>query len=382
VEAGQSLKPVSLELLGVSKSFKETEVLRGVSLTAREGEFISLLGPSGCGKTTTLNIIAGFLSPDKGEVRIDGTRVNEVPPHKRRLAMVFQNYALFPHMTIFENVAFGLRMRGEPPGEIGLRVKEALNLVHLSGMEERYPRQLSGGQQQRVGLARALAVKPRILLLDEPLSNLDAKLRKAMQMELRTIQQYVQTTTIYVTHDQEEAFMLSDRVMVMNSGIIEQGGSPEEIYSLPRTEFVAEFIGVSNFLDAVVAGREAKTAVLEVAGKRMDAFCDRTLPVGTPVRIAVRPDRVTLQAIGEGAACRTGLTGRIAGRSFAGAFVAFVVDLGHGKSIAAHVRTDAPGAINVGDEVAILVAPADWLVLDRALSLNDGGDAGWPGKAL
>ncbi len=353
-----------LEVIGVSKAFRENEVLKDVSFVGGEGEFISLLGPSGCGKTTTLNIVAGFLPPDRGEIRIDGQRKNEVQPHRRNLAMVFQSYALFPHMTIFDNVAFGLRMRRQSSGEIEKKVAGALELVHLAGMERRYPRQLSGGQQQRVGLARALAVQPRILLLDEPLSNLDAKLRKTMQTELRAIQQYVHTTTIYVTHDQEEAFTLSDRIMLMNRGVIEQTGTPEEIYRRPRTQFVAEFIGISNFFDAVVAEASAAGPVFRLGPFTVRGDAGGSLKGGGRVRLAVRPDRLRLGELKNGTPEEGELTGKVVSRVFGGPFVAFVVDVKGVGAVNAHLRSDIAESIAVGSTVRISVAPRDWLTVE------------------
>ncbi len=232
-----------VELRGVSKRYGRTLAVDRVSLEVREGEFFSLLGPSGCGKTTTLRLVAGFERPDTGEVRLAGERVDALPPERRPIGMVFQNYALFPNMTVFGNVAFPLRLKRLPEARVRQRVLELLDMVHLSGLEHRYPKELSGGQQQRVALARALAREPRVLLLDEPLSALDARIREELRGELKRLQQETGLTTLYVTHDQEEALALSDRVAVMREGRVEQVGTPREIYARPRTLFVARFVG-------------------------------------------------------------------------------------------------------------------------------------------
>ena len=239
---------VRVELRGVTKEWEGFRL--GISeLEVKDGEFLTLLGPSGCGKTTTLRMIAGFERPDGGEILFDGRRVNDLPPYERNIGIVFQDYALFPHMTVFKNVAFGLEMKKLPKSEIERKVKWALEITGLVGLEKRYPEQLSGGQQQRVALARALVVEPEVLLLDEPLSNLDAKIRERLRGEIKRIQRELGITTVYVTHDQEEAMAVSDRIAVMNFGRVEQVGKPLELYYRPRTEFVARFLGISNILE-------------------------------------------------------------------------------------------------------------------------------------
>lgn len=266
-----------------------------VTLQIREGEFFSMLGPSGCGKTTTLRMIAGFEHPTEGEIYIRGRPMGLTPPYQRNTNMVFQNYALFPHMTIARNVAFGLEMKKVPKGEIESRVQEALALVRLAGYGPRRPNQLSGGQQQRVALARALVNRPDVLLLDEPLGALDLKLRKEMQLELKTLQKEVGITFVYVTHDQEEALTMSDRIAVMHQGKVLQVGTPTEIYERPNCRFVADFIGETNFLDGIVRQQE---------GNRVTVVVDETLPVvvqtdqalsrGMKVTVAVRPEKIRL----------------------------------------------------------------------------------------
>jgi len=354
-----------LSLEGIGKSFSGQPVLKGIDLTVQEGEFVSLLGPSGCGKTTTLNVIAGFQHPDEGEVRIAGQRVNEVPTHRRNLGMVFQGHALFPHMTCFENVAFGLRMRRLPAPELQARVTEALELVHLGGFDRRYPRELSGGQQQRVGLARALAVRPSILLLDEPLSNLDAKLRRAMQGELRAIHTRVRTTMVYVTHDQEEALTLSDRIAVMNGGRIEQLDTPEGIYRRPRTRFVADFIGSSSFLEGTVAEAVGESlAILVSNAGQIHALADRgRWARGATVQLGVRSDKVRLASPGRSAGAQ-GLEGTVVDRVFAGAAFHVVVDLGEGRRLTAHLTEEPPTSVQPGARVGLRVDPGDWMLLE------------------
>jgi spermidine/putrescine ABC transporter ATP-binding subunit len=285
------MTPAVVELHGVSKAFGDVRALHDVSLAVRQGELLSLLGPSGCGKTTTLNVIAGFAAPDTGRVLVDGADVTDAPPYRRGLGVVFQSYALFPHMTVEENVAFGLRERGVPRREIAPLVAEALALVRLPGAGARRPRELSGGMQQRVALARALVIEPRVLLLDEPLAALDKKLREEMRAELKEIQRRVGVTTVFVTHDQHEALGLSDRIAVMNAGRIEQLGSPREIYERPVTAFVADFIGASTVLEATAVG----AASVELApGVTLHVELARALPPGERVRLLVRPERIEL----------------------------------------------------------------------------------------
>jgi spermidine/putrescine transport system ATP-binding protein len=285
----------AVELHGVSKTFGSVVAVDRVTLSIRDGEFFSLLGPSGCGKTTTLRLIAGFELPTEGEVHIDGRFQGETPPYRRPVNTVFQNYALFPHMTVYRNVAFGLEMQKVPQDEIRRRVTEALEMVRLPGMEGRKPDQLSGGQQQRVALARALVNNPSVLLLDEPLGALDLKLRKAMQLELKDLQHRVGITFIYVTHDQEEALTMSDRIAVMDEGRTLQVGTPEEIYEHPANRFVAGFIGETNFLSGLVRGAHAGEAVVVVDGNRaVHVNTERSVGENQEVTVAVRPERVSL----------------------------------------------------------------------------------------
>lgn len=284
---------IAVELRDVVKRFENVTAVDHVSLEVRDGEFFSLLGPSGCGKTTTLRMIAGFEMPTSGEIFIGGQPQGYLPPYQRPVNTVFQHYALFPHMTVAQNVAFGLEMSGVPKSDIARRVGEALELVHLKGMDNRRPKQLSGGQQQRVALARALVNHPKVLLLDEPLGALDLKLRKAMQVELKALQTRVGITFIYVTHDQEEALTMSDRIGVMDRGQLLQVGTPQEVYEAPRTRFVSDFIGETNYLDGrVVSVRGDACEVALESGMRVWATALPGLSPGRQVTLAFRPEKV------------------------------------------------------------------------------------------
>ena len=300
--AGRGADVPAIELVGVVKEFQArgevVVAVRGLDLTIREGEFFSLLGPSGCGKTTTMRMIAGFEEPTRGGIRLHGADVTGIPPNKRDVNMVFQSYALFPHMTVFENVAFGLRRKKAAKEEITRRVGEMLEIVDLGGRGERRPRELSGGQQQRVALARALVNRPRALLLDEPLGALDLKLRQAMQVELKRIQREVGITFVYVTHDQGEALTMSDRIAVMNDGAIEHLGTPRDIYEHPKTRFVAGFIGTSNLLSGTVARVGAGQAVIEVSPEEriIVPVHDPGLTPGSTLELTVRPEKIQLSS--------------------------------------------------------------------------------------
>ena len=281
-----------LELQSVTKRFERATVVSSFSLEAGEGEFVSFLGGSGCGKTTTLRMIAGFETPTEGSIRIAGADVAEVPPYRRGVGMVFQNYALFPNMTAAQNIGFGLRVAGKKSHEVRERVRQLLALIHMEGFEGRYPHQMSGGQQQRVALARALAIQPRVLLLDEPLSALDAGIRVRLREEIRSIQRQLGITTIYVTHDQEEALSLSDRVVVMREGRIAQVGTPWEIYNSPASAFVASFIGSLNVLASEVVDPEAGT--LSIHGQLVTASGPLAHARGETVRLSLRPEMIFL----------------------------------------------------------------------------------------
>jgi spermidine/putrescine transport system ATP-binding protein len=298
--AGQSADLPAIELVGVVKEFhargEVITAVRTLDLAIDEGEFFSLLGPSGCGKTTTLRMIAGFEEPTRGEIRLHGSDVTGIPPNRRDVNMVFQSYALFPHMSVFENVAFGLRRRNVPKGEITRRVTEMLEIVDLAGRGQRRPRELSGGQQQRVALARALVNRPRALLLDEPLGALDLKLRQMMQVELKRIQREVGITFVYVTHDQGEALTMSDRIAVMNDGRIEHLGTPREIYEHPRTRFVAGFIGTSNLLTGTVSRVEGGRAIIDVSAEEriIAPVAAGGAAAGSRLELTVRPEKIEI----------------------------------------------------------------------------------------
>jgi spermidine/putrescine transport system ATP-binding protein len=295
---GAGVAEVDVRLERVTKEFGGTTAVDDLSLDIAEGEFFSMLGPSGCGKTTTLRMIGGFEEPSRGTIYLGGRDVTDLPPYRRDVNTVFQSYALFPHLDVFDNVAFGLRRKKVPGDEVQRRVQGALRLVDLLGFEKRRPAQMSGGQQQRVALARALVNHPKVLLLDEPLGALDLKLRKQMQLELKRIQQEVGITFIYVTHDQEEAMTMSDRLAVMRFGKIEQIGPPEEVYENPETEFVAGFLGASNLLDGELKEESNGFATVQLAGGDLMRLPPDRAPfeVGSPVRVGVRPEKITIAA--------------------------------------------------------------------------------------
>ena len=296
-------KGVRLE--GVSKIYldpktnKPFKAVDSINLNIQPGEFVTLLGPSGCGKTTTLRMIAGFESPDEGEIYLGQEPINALTPNKRDTAMVFQSYALFPHYNVYDNVAYGLRLRKVPKAEMHERIEKILDLVELSGMEQRMTNQLSGGQQQRVALARAMVVEPSVLLFDEPLSNLDAKLRVSMRTEIRRIQQQLGITAVYVTHDQAEAMAISDSIIIMNKGVIAQMGTPEEIYYHPSSEFVADFIGEVNFLDGDVTATDGTFCTLDIAGRSVRVENPSGFPVGKRCKVVLRPEAGILADTGD-----------------------------------------------------------------------------------
>lgn len=350
----------AIELRQVSKRFPnpgggEVLAVDGLTLQIRDGEFFSLLGPSGCGKTTTLRMIAGFELPSAGEILIHGKPMGAIPPFKRPVNTVFQHYALFPHMSVGENVAFGLQMKGVPRAEIDLRVAEALRMVRLEGMENRKPRQLSGGQQQRVAVARALINRPEVLLLDEPLGALDLKLRKEMQLELKTLQREVGITFIYVTHDQEEALTMSDRIAVMNQGVVLQVGTPAEIYERPADRFVADFIGETNLLEGVVAGRQGEVLEIELhGGLRICAHTRWKVLQGQTIAVAIRPEKIDLNTAQTTPDNR--ITATLEGMIYIGTDTNYDLRLPGGQLLRVRQQNRTPGLpplARPGDEVTV-----------------------------
>ena len=293
VSKGVRLEPIS-KIYTDTKSGKDFYAVHDVSIDIQPGSFVTLLGPSGCGKTTTLRMIAGFESPDSGEIYLGEEPINALTPNKRDTAMVFQSYALFPHYNVFDNIAYGLRLRKLPKEEIEQRVHQILALVEMDGMETRMTNQLSGGQQQRIALARALVVQPGVLLFDEPLSNLDAKLRVSMRTEIRRIQQTLGITAVYVTHDQSEAMSISDTIIIMNKGEIAQMGTPMNIYYHPNSEFVADFIGEANFLDAVAKGMKGNICRVDINGYEAMVQTDQTIEPGQVCKVVLRPEAIQI----------------------------------------------------------------------------------------
>ncbi len=344
----------AVALRGVVKRFGQNTVVDGIDLDVAQGEFLTLLGPSGCGKTTTLNMIAGFLHPEAGAIRLAGRDVAALPPFRRDIGIVFQDYALFPHMTVAQNVAFGLRMRKAGKAEIARRVAEALELVKLGGLGERRPQAMSGGQRQRVALARALVIRPTVLLLDEPLSNLDLKLREEMRLEITELQRRTGVTTILVTHDQSEALVMSHRVAVMNRGRIEQVGPARAIYERPETRFVAAFIGSMNMVPAVAAGPGAVTR----SGTTLAVVAPQPLAVAAPALLAFRPERCRLAAAGGPGLA---LAGTVAQLVYLGTHTQLHARLGDGTICMADVNDPRAPLPAVGEAVTLHVAAEDCL---------------------
>jgi len=359
---------VAIELEGVTKRFAKAAAVNDVSLAIREGEFFSLLGPSGCGKTTTLRMIAGFEVPDEGRILLQGDDVTTVFSNRRPVNMVFQQYALFPHMSIYDNVAFGLKVKRVPRREHDGRIREMLRIVELEGFESRKPRQLSGGQQQRVALARALVNLPAALLLDEPLGALDVKLRKQMQLELKAIQNDLGTTFVYVTHDQEEALAMSDRIAVMNGGRVEQIGSPRQIYERPETPFVADFIGSLNALELTVDELVGGYALSRVGNdERVVVPVGSDTRAGETVRVAVRPEQVQIDpadsAGGEGG---SRLDGKVAEIVYLGMYTQFHVDTRAGRVVSHRLADEVLSRLEVGSRVTLAWAPEHASLLGSA----------------
>ena len=348
-----------IQLDNISVSFGEEQVLKRLNLSIKDGEFVTLLGPSGCGKTTTLRIIAGFVSPNEGDIFFDGVKINDLAPHKRQVNTIFQRYALFPHLNLYENIAFGLRVKKTPEKEIKERVAEIIDMVGLNGFEKRNVNSLSGGQQQRVAIARAVINRPKVLLLDEPLAALDLKLRKDMQVELKNIQKTLGITFVFVTHDQEEALSISDTVVVMNEGVIQQIGTPKDIYNEPENAFVADFIGESN----IISGKMKADFLTEFSGHEF-ACLDSGFKENEPVDIVVRPEDVDIVPPSAGM-----LEGEVTSVTFLGVHYEIIVDIGGFKWMIQ--TTDEQ---QVGDVVGLNIEPDAIHVMKKSKYSNLYGD--------
>ncbi|MEO8634706.1 MAG: ABC transporter ATP-binding protein [Gemmatimonadales bacterium] len=364
-----------VEFTNVSKSFGDSKAVNNISFTIRKGEFFSLLGPSGCGKTTTLRLLAGFEQPDSdgGTVKIDSQVVNQKRPYERQIGMVFQNYAIFPHLSVEKNVAFGLEQHHVPKAEIPDRVVKAMEMVRLdpTRFARRMPNQLSGGQRQRVALARALVLRPTILLLDEPLGAIDLKLRKEMQLELKQLNKTLGITFVYVTHDQEEALTMSDRIAVMDNALVAQLGTPAEIYENPRTAFVAKFIGESNFFEGTVTGKVGE--LWEVAGTLGGSFLAPAHPKmapGAAIRIAVRPEWLDVCASGQIPPGENSVAGTVRDVIYLGETIHVIVTLGEGSECTVALRNEGqlikPVPWKKGDKAAVAWLPEDCQILEDA----------------
>ena len=366
-----------IDIKGLTKNFGAFRALRGIDIAVEEKEFVTFLGPSGCGKTTTLRVLAGFLVPDGGSISVGGQVLSSpagvVPPERRRMGMVFQNYAVWPHMSVLENVSFGLRYTQFDRRDEKSRVDQILAAVGLQGLEDRHPGQLSGGQQQRVALARSLVVEPSILLLDEPLSNLDAKLRERMRSELKSLQRRTGITFIYVTHDQAEAMALSDRIAVFHRGTVQQVGSPRDVYERPANLFVADFMGLVNKVPASIDSREGDAAVVTAGGHRLTAVANRDV-TGTSGVVAIRPEAIRFAA-DAGTGDRTNqLKGVVSEATFLGNIVDYQIDIGGG--VALRVQGDRRDFREAGAAVTLTVPVADCVLMNNETDVTEEADGG------
>jgi len=352
-----------LKVNNLSKSFGNVKAVQGVNFEAAEGEVLSLLGPSGCGKTTTLRCIAGFENPDRGEIYLDNRKITSIPPEKRGIGMVFQNYALWPHMTVYGNLAFGLQIRKVPKPEIDKRIKRVLNMVQLEGYENRYPRQMSGGQQQRIAMARALVFEPEIMLLDEPLSNLDAQLREEMRFEFTELQKKLGITAVYVTHDQAEALVISDKIVILNQGEIVQSGSPKEIYSNPKNKFVAGFIAVTSFINGRIDSftEEKKKVIVKTDDGLVIHGFNNSFDIGQKVSVAMRMNVIKfIQDENKNDKNTVNMfRGKIIQSSYLGNIIDYKIKVGNWE-----VRTNSDAKYNfkIGEEVTFYLSPEDIIV--------------------
>lgn len=364
------LKAAEVRIENLNKKFGDLYAVKDVDLHIQKGDFYTFLGPSGCGKTTLLRMVAGFTVPDEGDIYFDDQRVNNVPPWERNVGMVFQSYALWPHMTVFENIAFGLKERKVPKPSVQDKVYDALKMVNLEGMEKRRPSQLSGGQQQRVALARTLVIEPRLLLLDEPLSNLDAKLRIQMRNELLRIQRELGITTIYVTHDQEEALAISTKIAVMSEGLVIQRGTPKDIYESPGNQAVADFVGTSNFLEGFVKEIDNDCVLLESQDSKSlriswEHSFDEPPPVNTPLILNIRPESVKIYKYGSTEISESNqIHGKVITSIYLGSLIQYEVETSTGHRI--RVNTSNPRRIPVlqsGEQVVLTFSPHDAVLL-------------------
>jgi len=358
----------AVRLEHVTKAFGETLAVDDVSFDVHPGEFLTMLGPSGCGKTTLLRIIAGFIQPSGGDIYIDDERVTDIPAHKRHTGMVFQNYALFPHMTIFDNLAYGLRLRKLGREDLAREVRQALELIQLTGYERRYPRELSGGQQQRVALARAIVINPDVLLLDEPLSNLDYKLRMAMRGEIRRIQRETGITAVFVTHDQSEALTMSDRIVILNKGRVMQIGRPTDVYENPGNKFVADFIGEANFFDGTVVACDSSEVGISLGPLTLYApFTGEALPLGQSASFSVRPERLRIRPGGvDREPKRNVYDATVEHQDYLGAVVRYYLQLEDGLIVKVDEH-NVPGVrYRPGEKVTVEIPPDDCFVLPVA----------------
>ncbi len=359
-EASTEQVPV-VQLRGVHKRFGKVVAVETLDLDIEEGSLVTLLGPSGCGKTTVLRMIAGLETPTEGDIYIRGKRINDIPIHKRNLGMIFQNYALFPHKNVFDNVAFGLKYRDVAKDEIRLRVRRALEMVRLPGVEKRMPSQLSGGQQQRIALARAIVIEPIVLLMDEPLSALDENLREEMRREVDNLQRMLGVTTVFVTHDQREALSMSTKIVVMKDGRKLQEGSPEEVYNYPQTHFVADFLGHSNFIPGVITRQEGGAVLVKIPGEQeIRVHHPRPWQIGETVELVVRAERVEIAPLERDLSPpeTNVLAGTIRERSYMGGEISYFVELD--SQITLHViSVIRSGTLQTGQRVLIRVPPAN-----------------------
>ncbi|TIQ32475.1 MAG: ABC transporter ATP-binding protein [Mesorhizobium sp.] len=362
--SGTSADKPAVEFRDIDIAYGKFVAVRDFSLSIRKGSFVTLLGPSGCGKTTILRSIAGLVDISGGQIMIDGRRVDDVPIYKRNIGLVFQSYALFPHKTVFDNVAFGLKYRNVPKPEIVRKVGQALDMVRLPGSEKKLPSQLSGGQQQRIALARAIVFEPQVLLLDEPLSALDANMREEMRVEIKKIQKATGITAIFVTHDQEEALSMSDRIVVMNAGSVEQIGTPEEVYETPATAFVADFLGKANMLAGTVSKSGVTTsggptAVALAAGQTVDVTPPRPLVPGSKVTVVVRPQKLS---VGAGA---NRLSGRVVSTSYLGGSAIYEIDIGGKTTVRANAAINGR-VVREGETIEVGFDPGGCVLLDES----------------